>query len=62
MKTFFNNHPNLTFILCGIMYVYSCWSAVWFLNDERWGWAAFMAAGTLAWAYWVGVWYRKTGD
>jgi hypothetical protein len=39
MRTWFNKHPNVAFVLLGAFTLLMSYAAVDCLNDRRWGWA-----------------------
>jgi hypothetical protein len=57
IRDWFDNHPNVTFLLLGVWYLWMVAATVSFLADERWGWfvagvIAAVSAGDAAVRWW----------
>jgi hypothetical protein len=60
MRTWFNKHPNVAFVLLGLCTIWMAYGAVDALDDRRWGWAiAGFGAMHIA-ARRAGSWWGRT--
>lgn len=58
LKDWFYDHPNVTFVLLGLWYLWLVWVTVAFFGDERWGWAAAGAVVSVVAAGDARRWWR----
>jgi hypothetical protein len=59
IKDWFYNHPNITFALLGILYVWIVLATLSYLAEERWGWLAIgVLAAFSSWHY-ARDWWRE---